>query len=171
MLIYMLHISDIGQSVNALLRSGDCEGLHSVLQCRLRTFSVNKKKEESVLSVTQKYCKHNCTKLKTVEFFQQFHSVFLSPFLTGLDAFCDSYTVSCMKGVHHLQALTSLSSTDCCVLANPLRFLSELHFPVNWPFLQCWCLFGFYFCTRVALPNMYLVIQNVITTICCVIHQ
>lgn len=46
MLIYMLHISDIGQSVNALLRSGDCEGLHSVLQCRLRTFSVNKKKKK-----------------------------------------------------------------------------------------------------------------------------
>lgn len=78
---------------------------------------------------------------KLLNFSQQFHSVFLSPFLTGLDAFCDSYTVSCMTGVHHLQALTSLFSTDCCVLANPLRFLSELHFPVNWPFLQCWCLF------------------------------
>ncbi|KAI6067864.1 Kinesin light chain 1 isoform X1 [Aix galericulata] len=47
----------------------------------------------------------------------------------SLDAFCGSYTVSCMTGVHHLQALTSLFSTDCCVLANPLRFLSELHFP------------------------------------------
>lgn len=80
----------------------------------------------------------NC---KLLNFSQQFHSVFLSPFLTGLDAFCDSYTVSCMTGVHHLQALTSLFSTDCCVLANPLRFLSELHFPVNWPFLQCCCLF------------------------------
>lgn len=61
---------------------------------------------------------------KLLNFSQQFHSVFLSPFLTGLDALCDSYTVSCMKGVHHLQALTSLFSTDCCVLANPLRFLS-----------------------------------------------
>lgn len=109
---------------------------------------------------------------KLLNFPQQFHWVFFSPFLTGLDAFCDSYTVSCMTGVHHLQALTSLFSTDCCVLANPLRSLSELHFPVNWPFLQCWCLFlVFYFCTCVALPVIYLVIQNVITTICCVIHR
>lgn len=170
MLIYMLHISDIGQSVNALLRSGDCEGLHSVLQCRLRTFSVNKKKKKVFWAWPRNTVSITVQNWKLLNFSQQFHSVFLSPFLTGLDAFCDSYTVSCMKGVHHLQALTSLSSTDCCVLANPLRFLSELHFPVNWPFLQCWCLFGFYFCTRVALPNMYLVIQNVITTICCVIH-
>lgn len=170
MLIYMLHISDIGQSVNALLHSGDCEGLHSVLQCRLRTFSVNKKKKKVFWAWPRNTVNITVQNWKLLNFSQQFHSVFLSPFLTGLDAFCDSYTVSCMKGVHHLQALTSLSSTDCCVLANPLRFLSELHFPVNWPFLQCWCLFGFYFCTRVALPNMYLVIQNVITTICCVIH-
>lgn len=48
MLIYMLHISDIGRSVNAHLRSANCKGLHSVLQCSSELNS----KEKSVLSVT-----------------------------------------------------------------------------------------------------------------------